>query len=325
MLGPMRHHIAIVVVNFRTPHLVVGCLETLLPEIGGLDARVVIVDNDSGDDSVPRIQAWLAGNETGGKVMLIESRRNGGFAAGNNLGIRQVEAEHYLLLNSDTLVRPGAIGIMLAAAARSPGAGLISPRLEWPSGEGQESCFRFHHPLSELIDAAQTGVVDKVLRGYVVPLPVQAAEASPDWTSFACVLVRNEVFRQVGLLDEGYFMYFEDVEFCYRARQAGWTIVHDPAARVVHLRGGSSSVKRQTRMKKRVPRYFYESRTRFFFQKYGWLGLTAANLLWWAGRMVSRIRQTLGRSDKSSIERQWLDIWTNWLRPMKPHASPANP
>lgn len=325
LLGLMRHHISIVIVNFRTPKLVVGCLESLLGELNELDARVVIVDNNSGDDSIGRIAAWLAENDSGGKALLIEARHNGGFAAGNNLGIRRLEAEHYLLLNSDTIVRPGAIRLMLETAASFPEAGLVSPRLDWPSGEGQESCFRFHHPLSELIDAAQTGVIDKCLPGYVVPLPVQAASVSPDWTSFACVLIRGEVFRQIGLLDEGYFMYFEDVEFCHRARRAGWSIVHNPAARVVHLRGGSSSVKRQARLKKRIPRYFYESRTRFFFQTYGRLGLTAANLLWWAGRIVSRTRQTLGRPDKSSVERQWLDIWTNWLRPMKPRDSSANP
>jgi hypothetical protein len=81
-------------------------------------------------------------------------------------------------------------------------------------------------------------------------------------------------------------------------------------------------VKENTRQKKRLPKYFYESRTRFFFQLYGWFGLTAANLMWWAGRLVSKSRQLLGRSDKAAIERQWLDIWTNWMDPLKPYTRP---
>jgi GT2 family glycosyltransferase len=153
---------------------------------------------------------------------------------------------------------------------------------------------------------------------------VQEKIANPQWTSFACVMIKSEVFQQVGLLDNGYFMYFEDTEFCYRAYKAGWEIVHNPEAHVVHLRGGSSPVKEQTRLKKRVPRYFYESRTRYFYQTGGWLGLTSANLLWWLGRIVSGTRQLLGRSDKAAIEGQWLDIWTNWLNPLEHFTSPKS-
>jgi len=227
-------------------------------------------------------------------------------------------------LNSDTLVRPGAIKTLLDTATKFPEAGLISPRLEWPDGNGQESCFRFHSPLAEMSYASQTGLIDRFLANYRVALPVQTKIAWPEWTSFACVLIKDEVFRQIGLLDEEYFMYYEDVEFCYRASKAGWSIVHNPEARVVHLRGGSSPVKKQTIMKKRVPRYFYESRARYFYQTYGWMGLTAANFLWWAGRMLSKTRQMMGRSDKSAIEGQWLDIWINWLSPLKPYTLPKS-
>ncbi len=287
-----------------------------------MDARVVVVDNHSGDDSPEVIRAWLGKHDAGSKVDFVQSVQNAGFAAGNNIGIKTQRAQYYLLLNSDTLIRPGAIQTIMDTATRYPEAGLISPRLEWPDGAGQESCFRFITPFSELIAASQTGLVDWLLSRYIVALPVQTQIARPQWTSFACVLVRDEVFQQVGLLDEGYFMYFEDVELCHRARKAGWQIVHNPEARVVHLRGGSSPVKEQTRLKKRVPRYFYESRTRYFYQTYGWLGLTAANLLWWMGRIISGTRQLLGRSDKAAIERQWRDIWINWRDPLKQYTSP---
>ena len=229
-----------------------------------------------------------------------------------------------MLLNSDTLVRPKAIRILLETALHFPEAGLVSPRLEWPDGTGQESCFRFQTPFSELIGASQTGMVERLLRKYIIAMPVQTQVAWPQWTSFACVLIKAEVFKKIGLLDEGYFMYFEDVEFCHRARKAGYKIVHNPDARVVHLRGGSSPVKEQTRLKKRVPKYFYESRTRYFCQTYGWAGLTSANLLWWMGRLISRTRQSMGRSDKAAIEGQWLDIWTNWFNPLKSYTLPKS-
>ena len=313
-----------VIVNYRTPQYLIDCLPGLIREIDGIDACITIVDNKSGDDSVKVIKEWISSNGAEHKVCIIESASNSGFAAGNNIGIKVQHAQYYLLLNSDTLIREGAIRTMLDTALQFPDAGLISPRLEWPDGTGQESCFRFHSPFSEFSGASQTGLIDRLLGKYIVALPVQTQIARPGWTSFACVLIKDEVFQQVGLLDDGYFMYFEDVEFCHRARKAGWEIVHNPAAHVVHLRGGSSSVKKQTHLKKRVPKYYYESRTRYFHQAYGWTGLTAANLLWSLGRLISRARQLMGRSDKAAIEGQWLDIWTNWLNPLKSYTLPKS-
>ena len=313
-----------VIVNYRTPHLVLDCLASLLPELSETDARVVVVDNHSDDGSSEVIKKWLGKYDAGDRIVFIQSSRNGGFAAGNNIGIRALRAQYYLLLNSDTLIRSGALRTILDTALKFPEAGLISPRLEWPDGTGQESCFRFPSPLVEMSYASQTGLIDRLLRKYIVAMPVQTQVAHPQWTSFACVLIKQEVFRQVGLLDEGYFMYFEDVEFCHRASKAGWGIVHNPEARVVHLRGGSSSVKKQTKLKKRVPKYFYASRTRYYYQTYGWLGLTAANILWWIGRTVSKTRQLMGRPDKAAIEGQWLDIWTNWLDPLKRYSLPKS-
>lgn len=317
MHGDFQCTLSVVIVNFRTPAYVTECLATLLPELKGLNAIVVVVDNHSEDDSMETIGRWLKERDGDGVVKLLNAASNNGFASGNNQGIRMVRARFYLLLNSDTLVRPGAVNALLDTASRFPEVGLFSPRLEWSDRIGQESCFRFHTPYSELISASKSGVFERVLPKYVIAIPVQETIIYPQWTSFACVLIRDEAIEKIGLLDEGYFMYFEDVEYCYRARQAGWGILHNPAARIVHLRGGSSPVKERTRQKRRLPKYFYESRTRLFYQLYGWPGLTAANLLWWLGRIVSKTRQLLGRSDKAAIERQWLDIWTNWLRPMK--------
>ena len=316
--------LSIVIVNFRTPELTTACLASLLPELDQINARVVVVDNNSGDGSSEVIRSWLLAHDSDNKVKFVQSNQNAGFAAGNNIGIKEQSAQYYLLLNSDTLIRPGAIRVIMDTANTFSDAGMVSPRLEWPDGTGQESCFRFPVPIVELSSASKTGLIDRLLQKYIIALPVQTQIAKPEWTSFACVLIRDEVFSQVGLLDEGYFMYYEDVEFCHRAYKAGWSIVHNPEARVVHLRGGSSSVKKQTKLKKRVPRYYYAARTRYYYQTYGWLGLTAANLWWWAGRPISGFQQILGRSDKAAIEGQWLDIWTNWLNPLKPYPIPKS-
>ncbi|MGL5083038.1 MAG: glycosyltransferase family 2 protein [Microcoleaceae cyanobacterium] len=316
--------LGIVMVNYRTPHLVIDCLHSLQTEIDHGRDRVIIVDNASGDDSVPGIQQAITENHWGAWAQLLPSPVNGGFSAGNNLGIQAVQAEAYLLLNSDTIVRPGAIEILLNALQSDPEAGLIGPRLEWPDTTPQISCFRYHSPASELIDAAATGPVTKLLESYDVPLPISETPIEPQWASFACILIRREVIEQIGLMDEGYFMYYEDVDFSRRARGAGWKILYWPKARVVHLRGGSGSVKADVAARKRPRPYLYASRTRYFTKSYGTLGLWVANCSWAIGRSVSLAREWMGHKQPHICDYQAQDIWMNWRSPMKPPTLPTS-
>jgi GT2 family glycosyltransferase len=316
--------LCVVVVNYRTPAIVIDCLESLMPEIRRLGGMVAVVDNASPDDSVPRLSSWIRDEGAQDLVKLIESPENGGFAAGNNLGIRSCDAKLYLLLNSDTLVREGALEKLVAVMSSEQGVGLVSPRLEWPDGKPQESCFRYLNPVSELITGANTGLVTKLLSRYEVPIRVSDERSFPEWTSFACVMIRREVIEQIGGLDDGFFMYFEDAEFSFRARRAGWRILHEPAARVVHLRGGSSPMKSLKRLRKRLPRYFYESRTRYFYKLYGRLGLLAANSCWTIGRMISLLRSLMQRRTfrPKASEAQWRDIWVNFWNPLAAYTHP---
>jgi N-acetylglucosaminyl-diphospho-decaprenol L-rhamnosyltransferase len=314
--------LSVVIINYKTYDLIVNCLETLLPELLEIDAKVQIVDNYSNDGSAENIERWIEKNDQKNVINLIKSNKNLGFSGGNNLGIHTMNAAFYLLLNSDTLVRKGSIKTLINDAINYPHAGIVSPRLEWPDGRPQESCFRYQTPFSELIWSANTGPITKLLNRYQVALPVSEQTMHPQWTSFACVLIRSDVFKDVGYMDDEFFMYFEDSDFCFLSRALGWDIIHNPIARVVHLRGGSSPVKERSRLKKRLPRYFYESRARYFYKRYGRMGITAANILWWLGRMISKTREVIGNKQSHVCEHQWLDIWTNWWNPMKPYRKP---
>jgi len=314
--------LSVVIINYKTPQLVIDCLASLLPELNDIKGKVVVVDNASQDDSCSLIGNWIAENSAGSQVKLLASNENAGFSAGNNLGIQHVEAEHYLLLNSDTIVRKGALALLLEAAEKETSVGLISPRLEWPDATPQESCFRFHTPISELISSANTGFMTKIFKRFNVPFKVCDKTGYYDWTSFACVLVKADVFKELGLMDNGYFMYFEDVAFAYKAKQAGWKVLNIPTAHVVHLRGGSSPVKSQAKQRKRLPRYFYESRTRYFYQMYGHTGLLMANACWMLGYGVSLIR-SFSPSFKTTVSTfQWKDIWTNFFSPLRAYIHP---
>lgn len=315
--------LAVIILNYKTPQLVIDCLQSLSSEVDTAQHRVIVVDNDSNDGSVEKIRGAIATHHWSTWSEVLPSPVNGGFSAGNNVGIKAIDAEAYLLLNSDTIVRPGAIATLLTTMAQHPEAGLMSPRLEWPDTTPQISCFRYQSPFSELIGSANTSFFTTLLHKFHVPLPIAEQPCEPEWTSFACVLIRKEVIDQVGLMDEGYFMYYDDIDYCRQARNAGWSILHNPAARVVHLRGGSGSVKSDVANRNRPRPYLYASRSRYFSKYYGPFGLLFANAMWLLGRSVSLIRELTGQKKPHTCEHTAQDIWMNWLNPLKSALTPG--
>ncbi|TVZ41294.1 hypothetical protein P886_0638 [Alteromonadaceae bacterium 2753L.S.0a.02] len=308
----------IVIINYKTADLIIDCINSVTPQLEKKQ-HIVVVDNFSNDGSAEKIADWVAENG-GDRIHMVFSDVNGGFSAGNNLGLKYADADYYLLLNSDALLRDGALQAMLTTF-RDEGSrelGFVAPRLEWPDGKPQESCFRFHSPLSELLNASNTGWVTRLLQRWEVAFRVSDTPMTPEWASFACIMLRGEMVKDVGLMDEGYFLYYEDADYCKMAKLNNWHVLYQPEARVVHLRGGSSPVKSNTRLKKRLPKYYYASRARFFAKHYGIVGLGLANMLWYVGRCISKSRELLGRQYVTACEKQYRDIWTRFSMPLKP-------
>ncbi len=300
------------------------CLASLAGELEAVDGRVAVVDNCSGDGSADKIEAWINASSITGRASLVRSKTNSGFSGGNNLGMAALEADFYLLLNSDTLLRDGALGALLMAASRNPEAGAVAPRLEDEDGTAQQSCFRFISPMSEFLGSASSRPLSWLLGRFEVALPVSDTPIECDWASFACILLRRAAVDAAGLMDEGFFMYFEDADYCRSFAKAGYTTLYDPAARVVHLRGGSSPVKAAIARGGRPPAYYYASRTRYFRKLYGPAGPVAANLMWLVGRGIARARPLLGKPLRQACDHQARDIWTNWLDPMGDNKAPPS-
>ena len=303
--------LAIVILNFRTAGLVTDCLVSLEPEHRTIDFQVVVVDNASGDDSADRIAQAIHDQGWSNWVRLLRSPINGGFSAGNNFGIQSIEADGYLLLNSDTIVRPGAIKQLMTSMQQSPETGLYGPRLESPDGSAQVSCFRYPSFFSELIRGACTGPVTKLLQRWNVPIQVEDRRTEVQWVSFAAVLIRRQVLETVGPMDDGYFMYYEDTDYCHRVSNAGWKIRYCPEARIVHLHGQSSGLSELNAALKRRPHYYYAARARYFRKWSGKMGVIKANLGWCAGRVIGVTRELFGRR-RTSCEREWVDNWLYW-------------
>lgn len=307
--------LSVSIINYRTAAMTIRCAGSVLADLGDVPARIVIVDNASGDGSGDEIARWIAALPEPGAVRLVRSPVNSGFSGGHNLGMEGAAPLH-LVLNSDALLRPGFVPAILAAAAADSGAGLVAPRIEHEDGSQQVNCFRIPSPFSELIRGARTGPVTRLLRAWDVPLDMPPGPGEIGWASFACILLRRQMADAIGPMDEGYFLYFEDTEYCLRAGRAGWRIAHAPQARVVHLRGGSAPVKALATAGRRLPSYYYASRARLLAQAHGRAGLWAANLAWHAGRAVAGARRLMGRPPPPALEAEARDIWTGALRPL---------
>lgn len=305
----MIERLWIVIVNYRTADLVVDCLRSLAPQRGDLgDGHVVIADNASGDGSVQKLEAVIAVEGWTVWASVLPLPRNGGFAYGNNAGIHAAlgagqPADYVMLLNPDTVVRPGAIRALVGFMAAHPEAGIVGSLIENPSGSVDRSAHRIPSPLGELESTARLRVLSRLLQRYSVsPLLCNEAHAC-DWVSGASLLIRRPVLEQVGLLDEGYFLYFEEVDFCCRVRNAGWQVWYAPESRVLHLEGAATGIRAAA---KRRPAYWYDSRRRFFIKHHGVLGLLAADLLWAAGRMAYLARLALGLAKRGNDPKYFM-------------------
>jgi GT2 family glycosyltransferase/serine acetyltransferase len=316
--------LAIIVLNYRTPELTLECIASLESEVDS-SMDVIVVDNASGDGSAERIEQGMSERGWNTWVRLLRSPVNGGFGAGNNFGIRATQADAYLLLNSDTLVRPGAIAALRDAMATRPDVGLIGPCLVDARGDQDQTFFRALRPITELLRAAHTGPLSRLLSSYDMLLPVPDEAIEADWLAFAAVLIRREVIEQIGPLDEGYFMYFEDVDYCRRAREAGWKVLYWPHTEMVHYKGASSRVTDDAELRRRAPRYYYESRSRYFKKFFGRRGLWLANGFWWLGRCISLPREVLGSSTPQHREREAFDIWIQATTPVEEGAAIREP
>lgn len=313
------YDLVVSIINYRTGALTVACVESVIEDLRStpdIRAHVVVVDNASGDGSDEVIGAWIAEQESDLPVTLIRSPCNTGFSGGHNQGMSARRAAFYLVLNSDAVLLPGFCSAMLKAARATPEIGLFTPFIEAEDGSQQTSCFRMHSPLSELIRAAATGPVTTLFQRHVVPLDMPPDPEQIDWASFAGIVLRSEMIKEVGLMDVNYFLYFEDTEYCLRAGRAGWGIAYVPQARFVHFVGGSTALKTLVQTRKRLPKYYYASRTRLLYQAHGYAGLLAANLLWHLGRGVAQLRRLVGKPATPAMAYEWRDIWTNVLTPL---------
>ncbi len=313
----------VVIVNYRTADLTIDCLKSLEDEINSISgAEVSVVENASGDNSYDVLSSAIVDNDWGRWVKLHHPQNNLGFAGGNNFAIRPAlesdsPPDYVLLLNPDTKILPGAITTLLEFMEQNPDVGIAGSRLQYPDGTSQVSAFRFPSILGEFESMARTGPITKLLKRWKTAPPCKNMSHSTDWVAGASMIVRTAVFENIGLLDEMYFMYYEEVDFCFRAKNRNWKVFYYPDSKVIHYIGQASGVTGSQKKIKPMPTYWFESRRRYFVKNNGIYYYVFTNIFWILGYSISKMRNIFNNRDYNYPPNFFFDFCKNSLMKIK--------
>jgi GT2 family glycosyltransferase len=297
--SPPTCDLTIAIVSLNTRDLLEACLRSVFTS-RGVAFEVYVIDNGSTDGSADKVARDFPA------VRLVRNPSNRGFAAANNIAIRQAAGRYVLLLNPDTEIGPDVLQTMVAFMDAHPAAGICGPKIHFPDGRFQSCGYRFPTLLSEV---RQSKNVDRLIRAVVGSEPPLAVEERPfevDWVDGACLLIRRDVIEQVGPLDEQYFLYAEELDWCFCVRKAGWSVYALPGVSIAHHQGQTSA-----QMSDFSLAHLIETRLRFYRKNYGLLAAVTTSLVYVAGCLKQLGRNRRKETVKLRATLRW---WRSLLQ-----------
>lgn len=242
--------LSVILVSFNDRQNLGLCLSSLFEAIRDIDAEIVVVDNHSTDGSAELIKQKFP------RVKLIENSQNEGFAKACNKGLYQTSGAYVLFLNTDATINADALSLLLKEIRENPNVGGVGPALETGKGTFQVS-------FGKKVDFFSAFIQKAVLNPYFTrKLKKDGKKKDVGWLSAACLLTRREALEAAGFFDERFFIYFEDIDLCYRIRENGWKLIFLPCAKMIHIGGSTTSANRT------LSRYHYRKSQLYFYRKH---------------------------------------------------------
>ncbi len=310
------YKLLIAILNFNDTQVTIDCLHSLAPckLWENKEAKVVIWENTTGHEAAALLTENIKKNHWNSWVELKASPVNLGFTGGNNRVIEEglksaSPPDYFLLLNSDTLVTEKSIRTLVDFMDSHQDVGICGSQLLSESGEIQASPFRFPSIASEFDNGLRLGLVSKLLSRWNVVMPTPSEPCKVDWVSGASMMLRRQMLEQVGLLDEGFFTYFEDADLCKRAHENGWGVWYVPESQVVHFEGASSGIVRW--VIKRRPTYWFQARRRFYLKHYGALHAATIDAAYLIGFAFWRLRRKIQNKPDNDPPKMLVDFIRN--------------
>lgn len=302
--------LSVIVVSYNTCPLLRECLASIPAGCAGLAVETIVVDNASTDGSPDMVATRFPA------VRLIRSAENRGFAYANNVGLEAATGRYMLLLNSDTIVHQEALGRLVEFMDRTPAAGYCGPRLCHADGSHQPSARRFPTPLSAAYSLLGLAAKRPFSR-HVLDLHASFGDGAPfraDWLCGAALLVRAAAADQVGPLDDGFFLYFEETDWCKRMAAAGWEGWYVPAAEITHLGGGSVVREGDVRpFSGDHPAHWVHSSRRYYRRHHGRVGRLIADFVQVTLYALIWLRHRLSRTARSHDRARWAAASVRYL------------
>jgi GT2 family glycosyltransferase len=270
----MKTDLTVIILNFNTSELLKKALFSL-KKTADINLRTIVVDNASRDDSVAMVKKNFP------EIKLIESKKNLGFAGGNNLALSFIDSRYVLFLNPDTEVPADTLGQMVRFMDDNPGVGISTCRVDLKSGGLDKDCHRgFPTPWAALTHFSGLGKIfpkSRLFNQYYLGYLDLKTTHEIDSVAGAFLLVRKEAADKLGYWDERFFFYGEDLDFCYRYKEAGWKVVYHPSVNILHYKGAASGIRKESRelvktdleTKKKVAFQSVEA-MRLFYKKHYW-------------------------------------------------------
>jgi GT2 family glycosyltransferase len=252
------------------------------------------VDNGSTDGSADMVARDFP------RVRLTRAGTNQGFAAANNCAIREAGSRYVLLLNPDTIVAAHTVGALVCFLDQRPDVGIAGPKILFPDGRFQSCGYRFPTLLGEI---RQSKNINRILRWLVGDAPADAVPGGPadvDWVDGACLMIRRETIDDIGLLDEQFFLYAEELDWCFRARHAGWRVAVVPQIAMVHYQGQSSAQMSDVSLA-----HLVETRLRYYRKNHGIATAALTSLVYAAGCLKQMKRDRRAASVKLHATMRW--------------------
>lgn len=272
--------LSLIIINWNTRQMLLDCIESIEKHAWELSREIIVVDNASTDGSVEAVRVRFP------HVQVIRNETNLGFAKANNVALRRMQGKYAVLLNSDTLVINGSLQRLHGFMEGTPSAGICGPQLLNADGSDQKSYDRFPTIPGEFTSRGLLRFFAPNLycKQFLNVLVKNTGPSAVDFIIGACMVVRKEAIEKAGMLDEDYFFFYEEIDWCHRMKQRGWDVYHVPDARIIHFGGGST---RGLNLRARAESW----RSRYlFFQKRLMLGRTERVLLYTAGCLQVAVR-----------------------------------
>lgn len=303
--------VSIIIASWNTRDVLRNCLKSVYEQTKDILFEVIVIDNASSDGSIEMLKADFS------QVILIGNTDNRGLAAANNQGISLAKGRYILLLNSDTIILENAVAKTIVYADKHSSAAVVGCQVWENSDTIQMTCFRFPSVVNLFLSTFRLNRVfkhNRILGREWMLWWDRNNEREVDVISGSFMLVRRKVIDEVGLMDEDYFLYYEETDWCYRFAKAGWKMLFWPKARIVHYDGGRNSSKQEA---EKMFVQFQKSLLIFFKKHYGWLNYIAARLLlivslglrccFWILAML--LKQVLGSNinwEKEQLIKHWI-------------------